>query len=209
MRHQLAHACRAAGGQELMELRDVVPRSKRCCRTTLRSTSNSSSNRDSPTLSRNVSTPECGSASRSPRTWSAREVRRRRDVDDELLPRQEPDSARGPRRRLGHPEMRQELLDLRPLDACRLGLGVSRPARQTRAGRPLRARRSERLQPTHRGVQAHVPEVEGRAISFVVDAHGPDPRPQGADRIHPRAAPPRRDAGRCRSGAPWSKPTDA
>src|SRR5208283_5385121 len=45
-------------------------RSKGCCRTTLTSTSNSSSNRVSPTLSRNVLTPECDSASRLPRTWS-------------------------------------------------------------------------------------------------------------------------------------------
>ena len=58
---------------------------------------------------------------------------------DGCLSRQRAYSAHRARRHLGTAEMRQELLGVRSLDACRARLGVSRPARQAGPDRLLRA----------------------------------------------------------------------
>ena len=120
---------------------------------------------------------------RAGRTLPAGEVRRCGADDNQLLSRQGAAPGIRTRRHLGRSKMREELLDLRSLDARRAWLGVSRPARQSRTRRLLRARRQERILATPRSVPARAFRIGGRSILSDVPISGPDPRPQGADRI--------------------------
>src|SRR5262249_40594790 len=73
-------------------------------------------------------------------------------LDQTKLSREGIHSSRRTRRRLGTAEMRQELLDLRPHDACRARLGLSRAQGQTRPRRLLRGRRGTQLPQTNRSL---------------------------------------------------------